>query len=66
MPDIERTVGVEREWMRGEYRAVGDQLPNVSFDFAMMHGGTSYPNSGPATANGGCAGETVAEPKRMR
>ncbi len=55
MPDIERAVGVERERMRGEHRAVGDQLPNVGLDFAMVHDGTSYPNSGPATANGGCA-----------
>ena len=66
MPDIKRTVGVECERMRGEYRAVGEQLANFGFDFAMMHDGTSYPNSGPATANGSCAGEMVAGPKRMR
>jgi hypothetical protein len=66
MPDIERTVGVEGERMRREDRAVGDQLPDFGFDFAMMHDGASYPNSGPATANGSCAGETGAGPKRMR
>jgi hypothetical protein len=66
MPHVERTVGVERERMRRQHRAVGDQLPNVGFDFAMMHDGASYPNSGPATANGSCAGEAVTGPKRMR
>ena len=66
MPDIERAVGVERERMRREHRAVGDQLPDVGFDLAMMHERYSYPNSGPATANGSCAGATVARPKRMR
>ncbi len=66
MPDVERAVGIERERMRREYRAVGDQLPNVSLDFAMVHDGASYPNSGPATANGSCAGGAVGRPKRMR
>ena len=66
MPDIERAVGIERERMRREHRAVGDQLANVGLDFAMVHDGTSYPNSGPATANGSCAGGAVGRPKRMR
>ena len=66
MPDVERTVGVECERMRREHRAVGDQLANFGFDLAMVHEGTSYPNSGPATANGSCAGGTMARPKRMR
>ena len=66
MPDVERAVGIERERMRGEYRAVGDQLANFGLDFTVVHVRCSYPNSGPATANGSCAGGAVGRPKRMR
>jgi hypothetical protein len=66
MPDIERALGVECERMRREHGAVGNQFADVGFDFAVMHERCSYPNSGPATANGSCAGATVAGPKRMR
>jgi hypothetical protein len=66
MSHVECAVGIKRKRMRREYRAVGDQLPNVGFDFAMMHRCYSYPNSGPATANGNSADSMVARPKRMR
>ena len=66
MAGIELALGVERQRMRGEYRAVGDQTPHLGFDVAMMHGATPYPYSGPATANGSLAGSAVAEPNRMR
>ena len=42
--------------MRGDHRAVGDQPPYLGFDLAMVHGAYSYPNSGPATANGSSRG----------
>ena len=66
MPGVERAVGIERQRMRGDHRSLGDQLPHLGFDLAMMHGGYSYPNSGPATANGSSAAGVVARPKRMR
>ena len=65
MPDVELAVGVERQRMRGDHRAVGDQLSHVGFDFAVVHE-KSYPNSGPATANGSSAASMVARPNRMR
>src|SRR5581483_7699633 len=62
---IELAVGIEREWMRGQHRALGDQAPYLGLDLAVMHG-VFYPNSGPATANGNSAPCVVARPKRMR
>ncbi len=64
MPDIECAVGVERQRMGGEHRAVGDQFSDFGFDLAVMHG--FYPNSGPATANGSTSACAVAPPNRMR
>jgi hypothetical protein len=63
---IERAVGIECQRMRGDHRSLGNQLPHLGFDFAVMHLDCSYPNSGPATANGSSAGVVVARPKRMR
>ena len=62
---VELAVGVERQRMRGQHGAVGDQAAHLGFDLAVMHG-VSYPNSGPATANGSSAPCVVARPKRMR
>ena len=68
MPGVERAVGVERQRMRRDHRAVGDQLPHLGFDLAMMHGDDSYPNSGPATANGSSAAMRggAAEPHALK
>ena len=38
MRGIERAVGVERQRMRGDHGAVGDQAPHPGFDSAMVHG----------------------------
>ena len=66
MHGVERAVGVERQRMRGEHRAVGDQAPHLGIHLAMMHRVDPYPNSGPATANGNPAAWVAAWPKRMR
>ena len=66
MPGIEFAVGIEGQRVRRKHGAVGDQLADLVLDFAMVHERSSYPNSGPATANGSCAGEAMARPRRIR
>src|ERR1700744_2294853 len=66
VPDIELAAGIQRQRMRGEYGAVRDQLAYLGLDLAMMHEARSYPNSGPATANGSSAPCVPARPNRMR
>ena len=41
MDGIEAAIGVERQRMRGDHRALGDQAPHLGFDVAMMHGASS-------------------------
>ena len=52
MDGVELAAGIERQRMRRNHRAVGDQPPHVGFHFAVVHGANPYPYSGPATANG--------------
>ena len=35
--EVKLAVDVERERMRGDDRAVGDQLPDIGFDLAVVH-----------------------------
>src|SRR5262249_39548715 len=65
MDPVELSAGIECERMRGQYRALRYQAPHVGLDFAVVHL-VSYPNSGPATANGVSSACVVARPKRMR
>src|SRR5262249_21385162 len=62
---VELAVGVECERMRGQNGALGDQMLPLGLYLTVMHL-TSYPNSGPATANGNCSPRSGAPPKRIR
>ena len=66
MPGVELAVGVERQRMRGDYRAVRDQLANFGFDLAMMHDALPIQIPGRRRRTAIAQVEPVAGPKRMR
>src|SRR5712664_2946320 len=66
MDSVERAAGVERQRVRRNHRAIGDQTPHLGFHRAMVHRAYPYPYSGPATANGSFASWAAAWPNRIR